>query len=514
MREPKWRQAYEQLAERARGRVDDVPFLESIIDATDTRADKFADLRKDLAPLRRLLISHLRGSYREASRGDLTQAVAAVWYVAWPFDAWPDALPGGLKDDAKVVSWVADRLGGPLGDYREWEASLRAPSGFDDAVASILAMAPRADMELKLLGGVDMPRSDAPVVDAETGAALQQALRGSKQVRDALHEGKVVRVLGPKRLLRGLSKNQYELVTTADGKIGAVRDASSKKFVGHLRIGQPGAAQVAKATVSVGWAAASAVTMQYYLHNIDSKLAGITRELNDLRAENLDSQVGELDTALQRCREVQEAVERTGALGTQDVSQLNSADDRVDDVFNALTRSLARFVAAVDDVERCFESVEKDRLAHLLEDGAERRITQLQILLYAACVRDRVNALRVLAATEDGEERTRLAQERFEHEHAEMAEAVRAVASAVGRLHISKARLDERWPHLGGPEAELAAYVEAAGRLPSSPEEVDEPQGPLAVGDLPALPAPPPLLTELWLRDGDLVVNTVEAPNG
>jgi hypothetical protein len=454
----------------------------------------------------------MRGSYRGASPGELAQAVGAVWYVAWPLDAWPDTLPGGLRDDAKVVAWVAERLEEPLRQYREWEESLVPPADLGEAVAAPLALARQADVDMMLTDG-ETPRLDGTGPDGETAAALQQVLRSSKQIGDALHEGKVLRVLGPKHLLKGLSKGQFELVTTADGNIGAVRDVSSKKFVGHLRIGQPGAAQVAKAAVSVGWAAASAVTMQYYLHTIDSRLAGITRELKDLHDESLDAQVGELETALQRCREVQEAVELTGRLGAQDVSALNAADDRADDVFNALARSLARFTALVAEVEGSFESVDKDKLRDLLKDGAEKRVTQLQILLFAACVRDRVNALRVMAAAEDGEERVRLAQARLEREHAEMLSTVREVATAVGRLHVSKARLDEHWPHFGGPEAELVAYVNAARRL-AADDAAESPPDRLTEEELPALPSPQPVLTELWVRDGDVVMNTVEAQSG
>lgn len=510
--QPKWQKVYDRLAENARDKVDNVPYVEKVIDAADVRSEGFREVRDDLAPLRRLVISYTKGSYRDVSKGTVAQALAAISYVASPVDAIPDTLPGGLKDDAKVVAWVSDRLSGDLDTYAEWEQSLGPPTELERLVTSTLTLARSSDMEVSLVAEDEALLAAGSSAGIDSVAAMQQAVLGSERVIDALHEGMRLRVLGPKHLIKGVNQGTHALVKTQSGQIGTVRELTSGKIDGHLRIGVPGAAQAAKATVSVGWAVASAVTMQHYLGEIDSKLAGMKHELKDLHDEKMDEQLGQLDTALQRCQEVQVAVERTGGLTDQDISALERADDRADDVFNALARTLGRFGEEVEQTVSEFASVEKDNLARLLGDGGEKRITQLRMLLYAACVRDRINAFRVLAAGEDGEERMQLAEERLEREHVEMREAVVAACAALRRLHIPKGRLDDRWPHLGGPEKELIDFVAAVERLAAeAPDSAEGEAATLAGADAaPALPAPNPFLTEFWIQDGELVAEKVE----
>src|SRR5262249_35838496 len=81
---------------RAEAVLADAPLVEDFLERADARSKKSAVLRESLAPLRRLIRSYVRGSYRDAAAGDVAWALAAVMYVASPLDAIPDYLPRGL----------------------------------------------------------------------------------------------------------------------------------------------------------------------------------------------------------------------------------------------------------------------------------------------------------------------------------------------------------------------------------------------------------------------------------
>jgi uncharacterized membrane protein YkvA (DUF1232 family) len=508
----KWQQVYERLAARARELLDDPAALQRLIDAADHRAESFRQLRDDLAPIRRLVLSYLKGSYRDASVKELAQAVAAISYVASPIDLIPDFGLWGLKDDAKFVRWMSDVLAEPLAAYAAWEHSLDPIEPGQAEVLESPLPASRSEMEVAiidrdeaLLGGSDLG-GGPPLV------AVQQLVQSSKAVRDALHSGQVVRVVGPRHLLRGLEKGTLELVPTASGKLGTVRRVDGKRFAGQLRLGQGGAANVAKVTVSAGFAIASAVTMQYYLASMDSQLRSIRQGLEGLQEDVLDEQLGKIDAARDACVELQEVSEQTGRLGTQDLSRLVHADSSVDDVFKALYQSLGRFGERAESTMGDLSRIEKDAFAEFLRQATAKRVPQTRMLIYAAAVRDRINALRVLVAAEDGEGRVRIAEETRERELREMYKAVHEAFAALDLLHIPKRRLDETWPHLGGPEKELAAFVAAFRQLRSLHPSLETIDGDEAVIRAPtprALPQPEPILTELFMQDGDLRVAQV-----
>ena len=102
----------------------DVPLVEDLLERADARSEKSAVLRESLAPLRRLIRSYVRGSYRDAAGDDVAWALAAVMYVASPLDAIPDYLPRGLRDDEKVAAWVLRRIAPAIRAYEAWEASI------------------------------------------------------------------------------------------------------------------------------------------------------------------------------------------------------------------------------------------------------------------------------------------------------------------------------------------------------------------------------------------------------
>lgn len=505
--DPKWQQVYERMVERARDLLDDPPALQRAIDAADVRAEGFRELRDDLAPLRRLVLSYKKGSYRDASKTELCQAIGAIVYVGWPVDLIPDTWPWGLRDDASFVRYIKGRLSEPLDAYAAWEHSLDPLEAGQSEVLEPPLPASAGEMEIAVLEHDDSVLAGLGSADTPPPIAVQQLAQSSKAVGDALHRGKVIRVLGPKHLLKGLDNRSLELVSTSTGKVGTVRDAASKRFAGQLRLGQGGAANAAKMTVSAGFAVASAVTMQYYLASIDSKLGSIRHGLEGLQSDVLDEQLGKIDSAHEVCRELQQVFERAGGLGSQDLSRLVHADSSIDDVFKAISRSLDRFASDAESMMSDLSVVKKEKCSDFLKAATAKHVPRVGMLIYAAGVRDRVNALRVLVATEDGDERVQVAEETREREHREMYEAIHRAFDAIETAHIPKRRLDENWPHLGGPEKELAAFVAASKQLRglNLTSIATHEASPVPSSQTPrALLNPEPILTELWMQDGSL----------
>jgi hypothetical protein len=154
--------------------------------------------------------------------------------------------------------------------------------------------------------------------------------------------------------------------------------------------------------------------------------------------------------------------------------------------------------------------VDKQQCSDFLKVAAAKHVPRVGMLVYAAGVRDRVNALRVLVATEDGDERVQVAEETREREHREMYETIHRAFDVIETVHIPKRRLDETWPHLGGPEKELAAFVAASKQLRGltlisvATDEASPVPPSQTTPRARALPSPEPVLTELWLQDGSL----------
>lgn len=510
--DPRWQQIYDRLVERARELLDDAPALQRVIDVADVRAEGFRELRDNLAPLRRLVISYRKGSYREAPFTDVCQAVAAISYVAMPIDLILDTMPAGLKDDAKVVEFVKDKLNDSLAAYAAWERSLDPPASTQSQVLEAITVTPASEMEVSFLEPSESALASALSGDGPPPVAVQQIAQSSRAVADALQSGKVVRVLGPKHLLKGLEKRTLELVPTETGKLGTVRGASSKRFAGQLRLGEGGAAQTAKLTVSAGFAVASAVTMQYYLASIDAKLGSIRYGLEGLQSDFLDEQLGTIDSARDACFQLREVFERTGRLSSGDLARLVHADSDIDRAFHAIAHSLERFLANAEAITGNLEATDKGKFADFLTEAARKRIPQVRMLIYAAAVRDAVNALGVVVAAQDGDERICVAEETREREQGEMTESIRKALDAIETAHVPKRRLDETWPHLGGPEKELAEFVAASAQLRGlGLTEASESAIKGAAQPARALPEPDkPVLTELWMQDGSLRAERAE----
>lgn len=89
---------------------------------TDGRGP-LAVLMEDIKTLIRMVIAYSNGAYRDVATEQIVLVVACLLYVASPVDLVPDALPGGLVDDAGVVIWVFNSVREELELFRAWESS-------------------------------------------------------------------------------------------------------------------------------------------------------------------------------------------------------------------------------------------------------------------------------------------------------------------------------------------------------------------------------------------------------
>jgi uncharacterized membrane protein YkvA (DUF1232 family) len=80
-----------------------------------------AELVDDLKTLLRLLKAYAKGDYREIPLESMVIIVGAVLYVVSPIDIIPDALPGGLLDDASVLAFALKMVNDELEDFKAWE---------------------------------------------------------------------------------------------------------------------------------------------------------------------------------------------------------------------------------------------------------------------------------------------------------------------------------------------------------------------------------------------------------
>lgn len=79
------------------------------------------EVMEDLKALIRLMRAYAKGEYRAIAWESLVLAAAAVAYLVSPIDLIPDMVPGGLIDDAVVITFVVGLIRSELDDFIEWE---------------------------------------------------------------------------------------------------------------------------------------------------------------------------------------------------------------------------------------------------------------------------------------------------------------------------------------------------------------------------------------------------------
>ena len=462
--------------------LTDVPLVEDFLERADARSKKSAVLRESLAPLRRLIRSYVRGSYRDADAADVAWAMAAVMYVASPFDAIPDYLPGGLRDDEKVAAWVLRRVDPAIRAYEAWEASI-GESTTDLVPAPFVAPSSTGALDVVVLDRVDSSlfsrlepeeRRGLPSIAANPALLGAAQLHAAAQIQGALAAGQVVRVFGPPGLLEGIAAKTLEMVPSSGGNLGAVREIGGTGFVGQLRFGDLETQSVPKLNPALaGFQFASAVTLQYYLARIDRQLGEIDKEIRGTRQDIRDERYGRIEAARKQCELAERILARATGLGNHDARRLDLAAHDLDQTYEALEASVKSFCERVEETD--FDTVSKSDLDVLLKDGAGVALTDTQLLLYAAVVRHRIGGVQAFLLSNDGEHRSKIAHEDLDAIHQEMVAFLTRAQAALRNLNLPKRALDDRFRKLGGPERSLDKYSarsRGVRELLSSPQHV------------------------------------------
>lgn len=462
----KAREILNRFRRRAGEVLTDVPLVEDLLERSDARSMRSAVLRESLAPLRRLIRSYVRGSYRDADAGDVAWALAAVMYVVSPLDAIPDYLPGGLRDDEKVAAWVLRRVDPAIRAYEAWEASIGesttdlvpapfvAPSSSGGALEVVVL--DRADSSLfNRLAPEE--RRVLPSIAANPALLGAAQVHAAGQIQGALAAGQVVRVLGPPEVLQGLAARTLEMVPASGGNLGIVRDVASKDWAGHLRFGDLETQSAPNLNSALaGFQFASAVTLQYYLARIDRQMHEIDKEIRGTRQDIRDERYGRIEAARKQCELAERILAGATGLGNHDARRLDLAAHDLDQTYEALQASVKSFCERVEETD--FATVSKSGLEELLKDGAGVALTDTQLLLYAAVVRHRIGGVQAFLLSDDGEHRSRIAQEDLDAIHQEMVAFLVRAQAALRKLNLPKRALDDRFRKLGGPEKALGQY--------------------------------------------------------
>jgi len=465
--------------------LTDVPLVEDLLERADARSKKSTVLSASLAPLRRLIRSYVRGSYRDADAGDVAWALAAVMYVASPLDAIPDYLPGGLRDDEKVAAWVLRRVDPAIRAYEAWEASI-GESTTDLVPAPFVAPSSSAQaLDVVVLDRVDSSllnrlepgeRRTLPSIAANPALLGAAQIHAAAQIQGALQAGHVVRVVGPPDVLKDLASGALEMVPAkSGGSLGVVREVGSTDFAGQLRFaGKPETQSVPNPNAALaGFQFASAVTLQYYLARIDRQLGEIDKEIRGTRQDIRDERYGRIEAARKQCELAERILAGASGLGNHDALRLDLAAHDLDQTYEALEASVKSFCERIEATD--FDNVSKSDLDALLKDGTGVALTDTQLLLYAAVVRHRIGGVQAFLLSNEGEHRSQIAHEDLDAIHQEMVAFLVRAQAALRKLNVPKRALDDRFRKLGGPEKSLREYSARSQRvreLLASPQHV------------------------------------------
>ena len=106
-------------------------------------------------------------------------------------------------------------------------------------------------------------------------------LRALPEIGTALQARKLVEIIGPSDLLKGIKDGSLSFTEGANGFTTVVR-GSDGTIVGHAQLQWAHGAMNA-AIASAVWQVAAAVTLQHYLHRIDKQLSALQADLRALR---------------------------------------------------------------------------------------------------------------------------------------------------------------------------------------------------------------------------------------
>lgn len=107
--------------------------------ANGRKGGALMQLKDDLALFFVMMADYVRGRYKKLPLGTAVKILAALLYFVLLVDLVPDFLAViGLVDDAAVLGWVIQSIGGDIEKYREWRASIGKDADMDIEDAELL----------------------------------------------------------------------------------------------------------------------------------------------------------------------------------------------------------------------------------------------------------------------------------------------------------------------------------------------------------------------------------------
>jgi hypothetical protein len=227
-------------------------------------------------------------------------------------------ISGGLLVGGLGI-WLGLRLGHKSPTVRNGPDSRTAIA---DSLKKVEGASAGADA--LILGDIEHPlleitptefsgRSADPIaVDSSMRSALQPLLQRAPEFFRFGREmtTKTYRLVFSPTVTRALNKGTLELVPSAGELLPVVRKVGgSKKFLKLGRVVTTGGIRLAN-VAAASWQIASIATAQHYLAEINARLAGIERGIDDIRTWLEEEKKGELRAAVHLLREYYHAIAR------------------------------------------------------------------------------------------------------------------------------------------------------------------------------------------------------------
>lgn len=285
-------------------------------------------------------------------------------------------------------------------------------------------------------------------------------------IAGALSKGEVVRVIGPQHLIDGIREGALYSTVTSTGAIGAVKGPNGQ-FVGHLRFesAQEAAIPVSVAGPLLLFQAASVVTMQYYLHQITTRLMDIQEGIDDLKRILSAQTVGKVRSAASMVQDLEGFATRGVSLSADDRKKLQDAETQVREAYETLKDRGADFErsvrASVDD-DGAINTKSKE-FKKLLGQRSEEGARDAVLLVEAIAVRVRISRLRAFAEIDAAPERHDIVCENLEREFDELRDAFASLREPFDRLNVRHEAIPRSW--VRGIDDELEGYRERTKSL-------------------------------------------------
>ena len=277
-------------------------------------------------------------------------------------------LTGGVFAGGLCV-WLVMRLRHPSVEAGGGESFGHPASPTVNADALILGDVENPLVEITAIN--EPPASTPLAVSPAMRTALQPLLQRAPEMLRIGSEAvtKSYRVVFSPAVTRALKDGTLELLPSSDKLLPVARDlGKGKKFVEIGRVMKGGGVKLAT-VATMSWQVLSIATAQHYLKDINARLVGIERGIDDIRKWLEEEKKGKLSAAVRYLRECSEAISR-GQLHPHEVAAIYTQLDGIELTCGSigdLAREMSR--KRLEELDKIEVSVWTDR-----NGSAERAI--------------------------------------------------------------------------------------------------------------------------------------------